>query len=394
MKLVRVLCAVTIAVTVALASVADAQPRRRRAAPRPPPPPAIAQHITIMDGATGAILACENCNDPMPPASMAKLMTVLVVLEKLRAGEINLNTRYEVSEYAWREHGAMSDGSHMFLELHSRPTVDELLHGAVIVSANDACVVLAEGIAGSEQAFVQLMNARAQALGLRSAHFTNVTGLDEAGMQISSADLARLARHIMMTYPEFYRVYGQREYTYNNHTQANRNPLLGAFDGADGVKTGHTDNSGYGMVGAALQNGQRRIIVFNGLPSMAARASEAQRLMRSAFADYDMRQLFAANATVGEAQVRLGSRRTVELVSQQPITVVAPRGVANSLTARIVYRGPLRPPIAQGAPVAELVVEGPGFQTQRYPLVAQRKIGRANWFVRFWEGLRLTFFGP
>ncbi|WP_395648274.1 D-alanyl-D-alanine carboxypeptidase family protein [Terricaulis sp.] len=393
MKLVRALCAVTIAVTVALASVADAQPRRR-AAQRPPPPPAIAQHVTIMDGATGAILACENCNEPMPPASMAKLMTVLIVLEKLRAGEITLNTRYTVSAYAWREHGAPSGGSHMFLPVNSSVSVDDLLHGAVIVSANDACVVLAEGIAGSEQAFVQIMNARARALGLRSAHFTNATGLDDPDMRISSADLARLARYIIMNYPDFYRVYSTREFTYNNRTQANRNPLLGTFDGADGVKTGHTDDSGYGMVGSALVNGQRRIIVFNGLPSMAARASEATRLMRSAFADYDMRQLFAANAPVGEAQVRLGSRRTVQLVSQQPITIVAPRGVASSLTARIVYRGPLRPPIAQGARVAELVVEGPGFQTQRFPLVAERKIGRANWFARAWEGLRLTLFGP
>lgn len=394
MKLVRALCAVTIAVTVALASMADAQPRRRRAAPRPPPPPAIAQHVTIMDGATGAILACENCNEPMPPASMAKLMTVLVVLEKLRAGEITMNTRYTVSAYAWREHGAPSGGSHMFLPVNSSVSVNDLLHGAVIVSANDACVVLAEGIAGSEAAFVQIMNARAQALGLRSARFTNSTGLDDPNMRISSADLARLARYIIANYPEFYRVYSTREFTYNNRTQSNRNPLLGTFAGADGVKTGHTDDSGYGMVGSALVNGQRRIVVFNGLPTMAARASEATRLMRSAFADYDMRQLFAANTTVGEAQVRLGSRRTVQLVSQQPINVVAPRGVVNSLTARIVYTGPLQPPIAQGAQVAELVVEGPGFQTQRYPLVAQRKIGRANWFVRAWEGLRLTLFGP
>lgn len=395
MKLVRALFAVTIAVTVALASVADAQPRRgRRSAPRPAPPPAVAQHVTIMDAASGAILACENCNEPIPPASMAKLMTVLVVLEKLRAGQITMNTRFEVSEYAWREHGAMSDGSHMFLELHSTPTVAQLLRGAVVVSANDACVVLAEGIAGSEQAFAQIMNERARALGLTSAHFTNVTGLDDPGMHISSADLARLARHIMVTYPEFYTVYGEHQYTYNNHTQPNRNPLLTSFQGADGVKTGHTDDSGYGMVGSAVRDGQRRIIVFNGLPSMAARASEAQRLMNSAFSDYDMRQLFAANATVGSAEVRLGSRRTVELVTQQPITLVAPRGVVNNLTARIVYSGPLPAPVAQGARVAELVVEGPGFQTQRFPLVAQRKIGRANWFVRFWEGLRLTFFGP
>lgn len=393
MKLHRALGALGLAITL-LATAAPADAQRRRRASAPPPPPAVAQHVTIMDGATGALLLCQNCETPIPPASMAKLMTVLVVLEQMQAGRLNYNTRYTVSEYAWREHGAPSGGSHMFLPVNASVSVRDLLQGAVIVSANDACVVLAEGIAGSEQAFVAMMNRRARQLGLRSAQFRNVTGLDHPEQRISSADLARLTRHIILTYPDFYRVYSQRQFSYNNRIQPNRNPLLGAFQGADGVKTGHTDASGYGMVGSAVANGQRRIVAFNGLPSMAARTSEALRLMRSAFSDYSMTRIAAAGEQVGEAQVRLGSRRTAPLLAQRDIVIGGPRGVQSGLSAHVVYDGPLRPPIRRGDVVARLVIEGPGFQTQEFPLVAGRRIGRANWFARAWEGLRLTLFGP
>jgi serine-type D-Ala-D-Ala carboxypeptidase (penicillin-binding protein 5/6) len=394
MKLSRALCALTLVAAMALAPTADAQRRRTRRPPPPPPPPAVAQHVTIMDSATGAVLLCEDCNAPIPPASMAKLMTVLIVLEQLQAGRITYDTQYQVSEYAWREHGAMSSGSHMFLPINAMVSVRDLVQGAVIVSANDACVVLAEGIAGSEEAFVALMNRRARELGLTSARFRNVTGLDDPEQRISSADLARLARHIIVNYPDFYRVYGRREFTYNNHTQMNRNPLLGAYPGADGVKTGHTDESGYGLVGSAVLNDERRIIVFNGLPTMASRNTEAQRLMRMAFNDFAMTTLAEAGAQVGEAQVRLGGRSTVPLLAQDDIVVGGTRAVQNGLSAHIVYEGPIHPPIAEGSVVAHLVVEGPGFDTQQFPLVAGRRVGKANWFSRAWEGLRLTLFGP
>ncbi|QGZ95130.1 D-alanyl-D-alanine carboxypeptidase family protein [Terricaulis silvestris] len=393
MKLQRALCAITLIAAMALAPTADAQ-RRRVRTPAPPPPPAVAQHVTIMDGASGALLDCENCNEPIPPASMAKLMTVLVVLEELQSGRITYNTRYTVSEYAWREHGAMSSGSHMFLPINESVAVRDLIQGAVIVSANDACVVLAEGIAGSEEAFVARMNRRARELGLTTARFRNVTGLDDPEQRISSSDLARLARHLIVNYPAFYRVYGRREFTYNNHTQSNRNPLLGAYPGADGMKTGHTDESGYGLIGSAVLNNERRIIVFNGLPTMAARNAEAQRLMRSGFNDFALTTLAEAGAEVGQAQVRLGGRRTVPLVAQQRIVIGGTRAVQAGLTAHVVYDGPLHPPIREGAEVAHLVVEGPGYETQRFPLVAGRNVGKANWFSRAWEGLRLTFFGP
>ncbi len=386
----RALVALTVALLI-LASPADAQRRRRAAAP--PPPPVPAQHVVIMDAASGAILACDNCEAPVPPASMSKLMTVLLVLEALQAGEITQDTRYRVSEYAWREHGAPSGGSHMFLPINSEVAVRDLLRGAVIVSANDACVVLAEGLAGSEAAFVARMNRRAQELGLRSARFRNATGVDDPEHVISTADLARLARHLILTFPEFYRTYSERTFTYANRTQENRNPLLGAFDGADGVKTGHTDESGYGLVGSAVLNDQRRIIAFNGTNTMAQRRSEALRLMRAAFFDYNVVQIAAAGDQIGEAEVWLGSRGRAPLVTQHAIVVGGTRAVQEGLTAHIVYDGPLHPPIAEGAVVARLVIEGPGYATQEFPLVAGRKIGRANWFSRAWEGLRLTLFG-
>ncbi|MGE3928596.1 MAG: D-alanyl-D-alanine carboxypeptidase family protein [Hyphomonadaceae bacterium] len=352
-----------------------------------------AAHVTIMDGASGAVLFCQDCEAPMAPASMSKLMTVLMVAEAMQAGRINMDTRFSVSENAWR-HGAMSDGSHMFLALNSEVSVRDLLNGLIIVSANDAGIVLAEGIAGSEEAFVAQMNRRAQDLGLRTARFRNTTGLPDPDHFISSADLARLARHLIVTYPDLYQIYSQRSFSYNNRTQENRNPLLGAFDGADGVKTGHTNASGYGLIGSAVLNGQRRIIVFNGMPTMADRRSEALRLMRAAFHDFSVTQLAAAGDTIGEAQVRLGSRRAAPLVAQSDIIVGGTRAVQSGLSAFIVYDGPLEPPIAEGAVVARLVVEGPGFQTQEFPLAAGRRIGRANPFARAWEGLRLTVFGP
>jgi D-alanyl-D-alanine carboxypeptidase (penicillin-binding protein 5/6) len=357
-------------------------------------PAAAARHIAIMDAATGLVLLCDDCETPIPPASMSKLMTVLLVAERLQSGAITLDTRYTVSEYAWHDHGAPSGGSHMFLPIDSQASVRDLLRGAIIVSANDACVVLAEGIAGSEEAFVALMNRRAQELGLRTARFRNATGVDDPEHVISTADLARLARHLILTYPELYQIYAERSFAFGGHTQENRNPLLGAFEGADGMKTGHTDESGYGLIGSAVLNGQRRIIVFNGTRSMAERRSEGVRIMRTAFHDFSATRLFAAGDQVGEAQVRLGSRRTVPLLAQGDIAVGGARSVQTGLSARIVYDGPLSPPLKEGDVVGRLVVDGPDFEAREFPLVAGRRIGRANPFSRAWEGLRLTLFGP
>ncbi len=351
-----------------------------------------ARHVAIMDGESGILLYCRECDAPMPPASMSKLMTVLIALERIQAGQLSLDAKFPVSENAWR-HGAMSDGSHMFLELGAQVSVRELLRGIVIVSANDACVALAEGVAGSEDAFVVEMNKRARELGLASAHFRNVTGLPDPDHVISAADLARLARHLIYDFPDFYATYSEPSFTYNNRTQENRNPLLGAFTGADGVKTGHTTASGYGMIGSAQINGARRIIVFNGVSSMAERRSEAQRLMSAAFHDFGVLRLAKAGDTLGEADVWLGSRRTVALVAKQDIIIGGSRANLAGLSADLVYQGPLRAPLREGDPAGRLVVEGPQFRAQEFPLVIGKSVGRANPFARAWAGLQLTLSG-
>jgi len=345
-----------------------------------------ARNIVIFDHNTRQVLYCRDCDVPMPPASMSKLMTMLIVADQLRAKKITLDTELPVSENAWR-HGAQSDGSHMFLEINSRVRVEDLIKGVVIVSANDACIALAEGIAGSEAAFVDLMNQRARSLGLTTAQFRNVTGLPDPDHVISSRDLAMLASIIIADYPELYRHYAEPTFTFNGKTQQNRNPLLGRVEGADGVKTGHTSISGYGLIGSAQLNGQRRIIVFNGLPTMAARASEAQRLMRSAMFDFTVNALYAKDEVVGQADVWLGSRAQVPLVASEAISVAAHRSVRAGMTAHVVYEGPLQAPIKKGDVVAKLVIEGPGMR-QEFPLAAGAKVGRANPFAKAAFGLQ------
>lgn len=375
------LAALSLAVALVVAPTAGAQSAD--------PITSTAQHIAILDHGTGQLLYCRDCDAPMPPASMSKLMTMLVVADQLRAKKITLDTQLPVSENAWR-HGAQSDGSHMFLAINSRVRVEDLIKGVVIVSANDACIVLAEGLAGSETAFVDLMNQRARALGLSTAQFRNVTGLPDPDHVISSRDLARLASVLIRENPDLYRHYAERSFTFNGKTQENRNPLLGRVEGADGVKTGHTSVSGYGLIGSARVNGQRRIIVFNGLPTMAARAEEGQRLMRAAMFDFAVTNLYAKDAVVGQADVWLGSREQVPLVATQEVAIAAHRSIRSGMSAHISYEGPLQAPIQKGAVVAKLIVEGPGVR-QEFPLAAGRKIDRANPFARAMFGVQHLF---
>lgn len=314
-------------------------------------------------------------------------MTALIVAERLDKGDLKPDTRLPVSEKAWRL-GAQSDGSHMFLELNSQVRVDDLLTGVVVVSANDACVTLAEGISGSEEAFVAEMNRRARELGLETAQFRNASGLPDPEHVISALDLAKLAQFIIKTQPDLYELYAKPDFTFNNRTQQNRNPLLGAFEGADGVKTGHTSASGYGLVGSAIRDGARRIVVFNGMESQAARSREAQRLMRAAFLEFDARQLYSAGERVGEAQVWLGGSPTVPLVAVEPIAVGYHSSLQGRLTAEIVYQGPVAAPIKAGDQIAELMVSGPGFAPQRFPLAAGRDLGRMNVLGRAVAGAR------
>lgn len=346
-----------------------------------------ASHALIMDYETGEILFSKNGEEPMPPSSMSKLMTALMVFEALEAGTLSLDDELPVSVRAWREGGAASGGSTMFLDVNSRARVDDLLRGIIVQSGNDACIVVAEAIGGSEEAFADMMTRRAREIGLETASFRNSTGLPAEGHLISAADLARLAAHIIRNHPEFYELYSETTFTYNGIRQANRNPLLGVFDGADGLKTGHTSEAGYGLTASAARGDERRIVVFNGTASMRDRANEAERLMRAAFSDFVMADLAQSGAEIGSADVYMGTARSVALRTTMPVRAAMHRRERDSLRAEIVYEGPLMAPVREGDEVARLVVTLPDGRTRDYPLVAAGDVPRQGMVSRAMSAL-------
>ena len=334
-----------------------------------------ASHAAILDVETGEILYALNGDEAMPPASMSKMMTVLMVVEALEAGSLSLDDELPVSEHAWRTGGAASGSSTMFLEVNSRARVEDLLRGVIIQSGNDACIVLAEAIGGTEAAFADMMTDRAHELGLTSASFANATGWPDPDHRISAIDLARLARILIEDHPEYYGIWAEREFTYNGIRQYNRNPLLGVFSGADGLKTGHTEESGYGLVGSAERDGERRIIVFNGMGSNAARATEAERMMRAALSDYSLYHLFAAGDDVDHrAEVFMGDSDTVSLRVADDVTVGLHRRARRDLTVTVSYDGPLVAPIQEGDVVGTLIVEAPDYEAREYDLLAAESV--------------------
>ena len=336
-----------------------------------------ASHAVIMDFDTGDILFDRNGDEAMPPASMSKLMTVLMTLEAIRDGRLNLDDELPVSENAWRRGGAASGSSTMFLEVNSRARVEDLLRGIIIQSGNDACIVIAEALGGSEEAFADMMTERAHELGLESASFANATGWPDPDHRISAADLAELARIIIADHPEFYGIWAEREFTYNGIRQFNRNPLLGVFSGADGLKTGHTEESGYGLVGTAERDGVRRIIVFNGMESNSARANEAERMMRAALSDYAVYELFAAgDALEPRAEVFMGDADSVALAVADDVARGLHRRARRNMTVTVAYDGPIPAPVSAGDVVGRVVIEVPGYETQEFPVVAAEDVGR------------------
>lgn len=346
-----------------------------------------ASHAVILDYETGEVLFSKNGDDAMPPASMSKLMTTLMAFEALENGTLSLDTELPVSVYAWQTGGTTSGSSTMFLEPNTRVRVDDLLRGIIVQSGNDACIVLAEGLEGSEGAFADAMTARARELGLTNSVFANSTGWPDPEQRMSAVDLARLAAIIIRDYPDYYAIYDEREYTYNGIRQFNRNPLLGVFDGADGLKTGHTMESGYGLVASAERDGVRRIIVFNGMGSERERANEAERMMRAAFADFDVYPLFDAGDTVGEAEVFMGQSETVALRIDADAVVGLHRRDRRDMSVSIVYDGPVSAPIAEGDTVGRLVVETDSGVAREFPLVAAESVARKGMFGRAMDAL-------
>ncbi|TKD50482.1 D-alanyl-D-alanine carboxypeptidase family protein [Sphingomonas baiyangensis] len=353
----------------------------------------------LEDLSSGAVLYAKDAGRRMPPASMAKMMTAYVAFDLIRKGELKLDTMVTVRPETWeRWHGPQA-GSTMFLSPGEQVSVENLLYGIVVLSGNDACVVLAEHIAGTEEAFANLMNQRAAALGLRNSRFGNSNGWpDEGRTYVTARDLATLAKATIEEHPQLYRkFYTRREFTWGQTmggaaiTQANRDPLLGRVDGADGLKTGHTEEAGYGFTGSAEQNGRRLVMVVAGLDSFNQRVTESVRFMDWGFRAWRAQPIVKKGKRVESAEVQLGSEDSVGLIAPRDLSVTLPAGTIGNLTAKVVYQGPLKAPIAAGQHVADLVVTTPGVGEQRVPLVAEAAVEEAGFFGRAWAGLMALF---
>jgi D-alanyl-D-alanine carboxypeptidase (penicillin-binding protein 5/6) len=376
---------------IAAAASAVAQPRRPAPAPRPggargkkeaaPTDPATtpigpvdtsARWAYGQDFNTGATLLEKSPDDHMPPSSMTKLMTIYLVYERLKQGKLKLDDQLLVSEKAWK-----MGGSKMFVQVGTQVAVEDLIRGLIVDSGNDACLVLAEGIAGSEEQFVEMMNAKAKLLGMTNTNYRNCTGWPDPDQYMSCRDIATLARHIIMDFPQYYHYDAEKTFKYNNIEQENRNPLV-QRGSADGLKTGHTEAGGYGVVASTLRGNRRVILVLNGMQTMHERAEESERLMDWAFANFEDVTLFTAGDVVERVPVWLGTSPTVSLVGGRDLTVTMPRNWRNSASIKVSYATPIQAPVAKGTPLGKLVVSGQGVPVMDVPLLAGEDVSRLS----------------
>jgi serine-type D-Ala-D-Ala carboxypeptidase (penicillin-binding protein 5/6) len=342
----------------------------------------------LIEASSGAVLFEKNADELRAPSSMMKLMTAEVVFHAVKQGDIKLTDEYRVSENAWRRGGAPAGGSTMFAALNSKISVDDLLHGAIIQSGNDSCIVLAEAMAGNERIFAaDFMTKRAREIGLPRSTFANSNGLPDPGNKMTVRELAILARHIIQTYPEFYKLFGEKEFTWNKIKQQNRNPLLNSLDGADGLKTGFTKEGGYGMVGSAVQNGVRLIVAINGLEDPEDRATEAKKMLEWGFRNFEVRTVFSENQTIGYAKVFGGDSRSVALASHEPVKVMVQKNGTDKLIARIVYSGPVRAPFEAGQKVGAVKVWRGANVAVETPVYAAEAVGRGSTMRRAVDGV-------
>ncbi len=347
-----------------------------------------AREAILIDETTGTILYQKDADVPTEPSSMTKLMTVYLLFEKLASGTLALDDRLPVSEKAWRK-----GGSKMFVEVGEHVLVEDLLRGIVVQSGNDASIVVAEGLSGSESEFGKLMTQRARELGMKDTTFRNSSGWPEEGHITTVTDLAHLASRTISDFPQYYHYYAEEEFTYNGIHQSNRNPLLYSGIGADGLKTGYTRSAGYGVTASAVQGERRLILAVNGFASAAARARESRAIIEWGFREYDTYHLLGAGEEVGRASVWLGNSDTVSLVLAEDLIVTLPQTVRDSLDARIVYEGPVPAPIAEGQEIARLVIEAPGAATVEKPLLAGRDVATPSLFPRMAMALGYLIFG-
>jgi D-alanyl-D-alanine carboxypeptidase (penicillin-binding protein 5/6) len=315
-----------------------------------------APHAILIDSASQSVLFEKNADTLVVPASTVKIMTAEVVFHEITLGHLKLDDQFPVSETAWRYGGAPSRGSSMFAALNSSIRVEDLIRGLVIVSGNDAAIALAEGIAGSEGAFATLMTKRARELGLEHSTFTNAWGRGDPDQKVSPREMVALANHVILTYPDLYKYFGEKDFAWNKIKQANRNPLLTMDLGADGLKTGNIDDSGYGLVASAVQNGQRLILALYGARTAKERAEEARKIFLWGFRSFDSKTIFQAGETIGGAKVYGGSASEVPLTAGKEVTILVPRTATGKFTGRIVYTGPLIAPVEAGREVARLKI--------------------------------------
>lgn len=330
----------------------------------------------VYDVSTGSVLMAKDADLPLPPASMSKLMTVYMLFEALRDGRVTMETRLPVSSKA-----RQMQGSTMFLDERDRPSVADLIKGIIVLSGNDACVVVAEGLAGTEEAFARQMTERGKAIGLEYSHFANASGWPAPGQVMSVRDLGTVALRLITDYPELYRNFALREFAYGDRAAANRhnrNPLLSLDIGADGLKTGHTAEAGYGLVGSAVQGDRRVVFVIAGLDSEKARAEESERIVNWAFRQFAVREVLPKGETVAEVPVWLGDRGKVALTTADGLKVLVPAGAADGIRAEAVFQGPVEAPITKGTKLGELVVTVPGAVDARLPLLAAEDVGAAG----------------
>jgi len=341
----------------------------------------------LIEAKSGSVLFEKNADELRAPSSMMKLMTAEVVFNALTEGKVKLTDEYRISENAWRRGGAPSGTSTMFAAINSKVSVDDLLHGAIIPSGNDACIALAEGMAGNESIFANdYMTKRARELGLTKSTFGNSNGLPNPTNKMTVRELSMLARHIILDYPEFYKLFGEKEFTWNKIRQQNRNPLLNSMEGADGLKTGYTKEGGYGMVGSTVQNGTRLIVVVNGLEDSDDRATEAKKMLEWGYRNFETRTLFAADQTLGYARVFGGATRSVKLMSPQPVKVMVAKQGGERLIARVVYNGPVRAPVAAGQKVGVVRVwRGPNVAMES-PVYAAESVAVGSTMRRAMDG--------
>lgn len=340
----------------------------------------------LLDFDSGSVLFERAADTANPPASIAKLMTMAVVFEEVSSGRLSPDTEFKVSEYAWRRGGAPSGGSTMFAAVNSSIKVSDLLRGAIIPSGNDGAIVLAEGISGNELAFTVKMNEEAKRLGLTGSVFVNSSGLADPDQKTTPRDMAKIAAHIIRDYPELYKIYSEPDFLWNKIRQSNRNPLLGMSLGADGFMTGYQKDAGFNLVGSAVQNDQRLIVVIMGSKSEKERAEDARKLLEWGFRSFESRLLFESGQIVGEATLYGGARGGALLTSNETIRVLVPRSGDEKLVARIRYEGPIPAPVEKGATLARLMVYRGEQLALDVPLVAAEPVPEGPLWRRAMDG--------